>query len=56
LTSEELRAVFGKIRWSLLTHEELVKCSQMEELAAAKNLIFDGLSRRLGSLEAQNIG
>ena len=43
--------MFEAIRWSYLTHEELVEVSMEKEFELAKSLILEGLSCRLINFE-----
>ena len=43
--------MFEAIRWSYLTHEQLVEVSMEKEFELAKPLILEGLSNRLINFE-----
>jgi hypothetical protein len=51
LTEEEKQAIFSCIRYSFIPHEELLKLSVDPEFEEARELVIQGLSRRLDSYE-----
>ena len=51
LSDDNKRAIFKAIRYSFLTHDELLSLMQNPEFALAKEMIMQGLSCKLNSYE-----
>ena len=51
LSDEDKKLVFGAVRYSFMTHDELLKLMQAPDFVLAKDMIMQGLSCKLNNYE-----
>lgn len=54
LYAAEKIKIFKAIRWSFMSHEQLISCSKDKDFELAKNFILEGLSMRLTNFEIKD--